>query len=133
MLRTEALLEQINDIRQSCGCRPLLMNDTLSFAALHHSVFMFDKKHLSHTGKEGSLFTNRILNVGYRFMEAAENIACCPNKPEAVFTLWQNSPPHYQNMINPIFSDAGFALAPDRETPDNVYWTALFASPLQVD
>lgn len=109
------------------------MNDTLSMAALHHSVFMFERKHLSHTGRDGSVFTDRVSNVGYQFIEAAENIACCPNNAGAAFALWQNSPPHYQNMTNPVFADIGLALAPNRDAPGDVYWTAIFAAPLQAD
>ncbi len=133
MLRTQALLERINDVRQSCGCRPLLLNDTLSLAAMHHSVFMFESKRLSHTGRDGSTCTQRLSHVGYHFLEAAENIAYCDSDPAAVLTLWQNSPPHYQNMINPVFCDIGLALVKNQENPASAYWTALFASPLQAD
>ncbi|MBE7636906.1 hypothetical protein GUA87_08620 [Sneathiella sp. P13V-1] len=136
MSRSEQFILKLNELRTSHSCKAVTMNNMLNLTALHHSIFMCRNASLSHTGSLSSTFSDRILQNGYHFMEAAENIALCPADPQKVIDHWMNSPLHRQNLLNPNFSHMGIAIAPkieeadEKQSKENVYWTAIFACPL---
>lgn len=124
ILRNE-LTEQINELRESLGVKPLLLNDTLREAAAFHSEYMAKRKDLSHEQVRAKYRTprKRVDNFnGEVFDIVGENILY--TKPQSfplrkkelialaneMFTNWKNSPPHYANMIDPeyVYADLGF-------------------------
>lgn len=109
MTEFEEFLEKINDLRQSYQLDPVRRNSRLTEAAAAHVRDMTEMEKLSHTGSDGSGFDSRIIQAGYRFRMAEENIAFSSG-PSDAFSDWCNSPPHRKNMLNPVITDIGYAV-----------------------
>lgn len=123
------LLSLINAERQKVGAPPLRINLKLTQAALRQSQDMAIHNFFSHTGSNGSGFSDRISAAGYNWSAAAENIAAGQSTPTAVFQSWLNSPPHKQNMLNAQYTEVGFGYAYSSQSTYQTYWTADFAKP----
>jgi len=129
------MLNSLNTARTAEGLTPLRLNDKLTVAAQQHADFMREKQLLSHMGKNRSSFDQRILDTGYRFRTAAENIALGALDPEGVVELWMRSPPHRANVLNTDVIDAGIGISPvegsettGRPLPRR-YWSLSLAAP----
>lgn len=126
------ILRLVNELRNE-GCRcgsenyaptnHLTWNDKLEQAAKRHSNDMNQHDFMNHTGSDGSRFTKRITDTGYRYRAAAENIASNPGNASQVFQAWKNSPGHCANMMNPDFTEMG-------AWQSGRYWTQVFARPM---
>ncbi|HEY9729906.1 MAG TPA: CAP domain-containing protein [Chroococcales cyanobacterium] len=123
------LLSLINAERQKVGAPPLRTNLQLTQAALGQSQDMATNNFFSHTGSNGSEFSDRISTTGYDWSAVAENIAAGQSTPTAVVRSWLNSPPHKQNMLNPQYTEVGFGYAYNSQSSNKTYWTAEFAKP----
>ncbi|MCW4000533.1 MAG: CAP domain-containing protein [Candidatus Bathyarchaeota archaeon] len=101
----------VNVERVSLGLSPLTANPQLEAAAYLHSKDMGDNNYFSHTSMDGTQFSQRITNAGYKWVAAAENIAMAYGVPSAakVYDMWKNSPGHYANMIG-NYLDAGLGV-----------------------
>ena len=123
------LLSLINAERQKVGAPPLRINLKLTQAGLRQSQDMAIHNFFSHTGSNGSGFSDRISAAGYNWSAAAENIAAGQSTPTAVFQSWLNSPPHKQNMLNAQYTEVGFGYAYNSQSTYQTYWPADFAKP----
>ena len=95
-------LSLINKERASLNKSALYINDNLTESAFLHSQEMGQKNYFSHDSFDGTSFDKRISAAGYSGFEGlAENIAYAsgPADASSVFTMWMNSPGHYENMI----------------------------------
>ena len=127
-----ALHQLVNDARatsRSCGARgwfdavpPLALEPRLTRAAQLHAEDMLATGTMSHTGSDGSTFTQRIDRQGYAWASAGENVARGYPTPEAVVDGWLGSDGHCANLMGGGFSDLGAGEA-DR------FWTLVFARP----
>jgi hypothetical protein len=73
---------------------------------------MGDNNYFSHTSLDGTQFYQRIVAAGYsNYAGLAENIAYAYGAPSAsqVYSMWYNSPGHYENMIGD-YVDAGLGV-----------------------
>ena len=112
------LLRLINQHRKDNGKGPLSMDASLTKAAQDHTDWMKATGTFSHTGKNGSSFSDRIEAAGGRPQSAsAENIAD-NSSAQAVFTAWKNSAGHNRNMLGP-YSKVGIGY-------NGRYFTAVF-------
>jgi uncharacterized protein YkwD len=104
-------LSLVNAERSSLGKNPLIANSQLESAAYLHSKDMGDNNYFDHTSQDGTTFSQRITNAGYRWTSAAENIAMAYGSPDAakVYAMWRNSAGHYANMIGD-YADAGLGV-----------------------
>jgi uncharacterized protein YkwD len=96
----EQLQYLINQKRCEAGLAPLALNAELNRAAIGHSEDMFTNNFFSHTGSDGSKFTDRIKRAGYKGSPIGENIAWGYANAASVFLGWWNSPGHKANMMN---------------------------------
>jgi uncharacterized protein YkwD len=89
----------------------------------------------SHTGSDGSTFISRILDAGYSYSWAAENIAGSSSSSfsaQAVVSMWMNSTGHRKNMLseNATHIGVGFRYVGDNISGDlDAYYTANFGRP----
>lgn len=135
----ERVLELVNAARATptnCGSsgmraatHPLTLNPTLGLAAQNHSEDMQAASVMSHTTPQGAIhyapgtrFFERIIQEGYRYSYAGENIAWGFRSPEAVVSAWLSSPGHCANIMNPNFTELGVGRA-------GTFWTQKFARP----
>jgi len=126
-------LSQVNRLRaEGCTCGriyfppapALKWNHLLEQAARRHSEDMSRNNHFDHVGTDGSTFTRRIEEAGYRFEAAGENIAYGYISIVSVMTGWKNSPGHCKVMMDPNLTEMGAAKV-------NEYWTQVLAKPLR--
>ena len=127
----QQVLELVNRERAKEGLQPLVWEPLLAQAARTHSTNMALQDFYSHTGADGSRFTDRIRATGFSITGAsAENIYASPTTPEAVVAGWMNSPPHRDSILNPEFTQLGvghYFLENDTGNENwNHYWTQKF-------
>ena len=123
-----------NEFRAENGLSPLSLNSQLGMAAEGHSEDMALQDFFDHLAPDGSDVGDRILDVGYDYSRAGENIGAGYSTPEAVVEGWINSPGHRANLLNPDFTEIGvgyYFLENDTGTENwNHYWTQVFGTPL---
>ncbi len=130
------LIELLNEVRAINEAGPLSMDSKLTAVAEQHAAYMLQYNTLSHSGRNESNFEKRILNEGYSYKSAAENIAFGAASNEEVLDIWMNSPPHKENLINPQFTEIGIGVAPVlHQAPKNHqrYWSLSLAVPSEVE
>lgn len=127
----QRVLELTNQYRIENGLSPLTWNNLLDRAADSHSENMAVQDFFSHTDLQGQSSSDRGVTVGYGAF-VGENIAVGYDTPEAVVQGWINSPPHRENLLNPLYQDIGigyYYLENDTGSENwNHYWTQVFGS-----
>lgn len=98
----------------------LVWNDELAKAALDHSIDMATNNYFSHTGLNGSNFSERARAAGYTGGLGGENIARGQRTEESVIQAWMDSDGHCKNIMNSGFKEIGIA----RSETGN-YWTMV--------
>lgn len=108
---------------------PALTLDTrLRCAARKHSKDMGSKNFFSHTGSDGSTFTQRITWAGYPWRTAGENIAAGYSTPSAAVNGWMSSTGHCNNIMNPSFKQLGVGYSYASTSTYKAYWTQDFGA-----
>jgi uncharacterized protein YkwD len=127
----EEFLKFINKARASsrkCGTQnfvaanPVTWNSNLEKAAYLHSKDMSENNYFSHTAKNGSDPSIRILAQNYEYKAYAENIYAAfgfTPTPEEITTQWISSPTHCVNIMTPDFKEMGVGGYQN-------HWTQLF-------
>ncbi|MDE9366170.1 CAP domain-containing protein [Luteipulveratus sp. YIM 133132] len=93
--------------RSKVGCRPLKVDSALTRAADDHASDMVRRHYFSHTGADGSSFSDRTSRAGYGGFATAENIAAGQPTAEAVVRSWMQSPGHRMNIVNCAYNRIG--------------------------
>jgi uncharacterized protein YkwD len=122
------MLNLVNNLRaKGCTCgktvkKPatsVLLNDALSLSANRHAKDMNETKFFSHTGSDGSNFSQRAKLSNYKGFSMGENIALGYPTPESVISGWIKSEGHCNNMMNPSSNEMGVAKVGN-------YWVQVF-------
>lgn len=119
---TEIILGLVNTARAKEGLNTLTLSNTLNLAATLHSQDMQDNDYFSHTGLDGSSFSDRVKSLNYDGSPRSENIAKGYGNPEAVYTGWMNSEGHRNNILTTGITEMGIG-----RSEKNNYWTQIFA------
>lgn len=109
-IRMEQLLQSTNAKRQQAGLAPLRLNATLSDAAAHKAMYMFQKNFWAHVAPDGKTPWDFILGSGYQYTMAGENLAKNFSTSNAVVDAWMGSQSHRENLLKPGYQDVGFAV-----------------------
>ncbi|KAA1247196.1 CAP domain-containing protein [Aquimarina sp. RZ0] len=120
------MLRLVNERRAQEGAQPLRLNTNLNKAAFNHSKDMGDNNYFSHTGLNGSNFSERAIAEGYTGFPQGENIAAGGATVEATFQQWVNSPGHLSNMLNKGHNEMGIGHAAVNGSRYTHYWTQIF-------
>lgn len=107
----------------------LTANENLRCSARKHSKDMGDNNFMSHTGSNGSAFSDRITQAGYTWTAAAENVAVGQTTASSVMTSWMNSAGHCANIMNPVYVHLGVGYYKKTGTTYVHHWTQNFAKP----
>lgn len=105
------LLDLTNQVREQHNLNPLSLNPQLSHAASYKASDMFNKNYWSHFAPDGITPWFFILNSGYEYLYAGENLARGFTSSSEVVDAWMKSPSHRDNMLSPNYKDVGFAIA----------------------
>lgn len=109
-IRVDALLSDTNAQRAARGLPVLTLNSELSAAAAAKAADMFSKNYWSHVGPDGETPWDFIVNSGYKYTVAGENLAKNFSTSQAVVDAWMNSSSHRENLLKSSYRDIGFAV-----------------------
>lgn len=121
-----AVIVLTNQHRRAAGCGDLTWDPALSTAAQRHAEDMAANNYFSHTSLNGARFTTRIRNAGYRYRQAAENIAAGQTTPDEVVAGWMASPGHRANILNCRLQHIGIGYAHSGHSDYGSYWVQDF-------
>jgi uncharacterized protein YkwD len=128
------LCNQTRAMPRYCGnrafnaARPVRWNDALAEASRLHSEEMARYDYFSHTGRDGSDPAQRVERAGYHYRATGENIAGGQRKLEDAMAGWIKSPGHCANLMDPAYTEMGFAVAVNPRSELGVYWTQEFGT-----
>jgi uncharacterized protein YkwD len=110
------IVAEINTIRAQHGLRPLRLVRPLTAAAGQHSTEMGSRGYFSHDSADGTAFWKRIEGFygsrGYRYWSVGENLlwSAGPLSPADAVTMWMNSPPHRENLLDKDWRQIGLSV-----------------------
>ncbi len=105
------LLDDTNAARSANGVAALGLNGQLAAAAQAKANDMASRNYWSHNTPEGNppwIFDN---DQGYAYLKLGENLAAGFSDEQATINGWMASPPHRENLLDPVFVDVGFGFA----------------------
>ncbi|MCX7996229.1 MAG: CAP domain-containing protein [Patescibacteria group bacterium] len=106
----ERLFALTNQQRQSVGLTPLKYNEKLSIAARKKAEDMFARNYWAHYGPDGTTPWSFILESGYKYEYAGENLAKNFMFSDGVVDAWMESPTHRENILRKEYTEVGFAV-----------------------
>ncbi|HET8707870.1 MAG TPA: CAP domain-containing protein, partial [Pseudomonadales bacterium] len=95
-----------------------------------HAERMALEGYFDHVDAKGRGVGERLLDAGFKFHWAGENISAGKSDARAVFEWWMSSETHRQNILKAEFRVTGFGyfyIAQDRHHFHH-YWVEVFAS-----
>lgn len=116
----------INIQRRANNCPALQSSPQLALAAERHSQDMADHNFFSHTGSNGSNFSQRAQAAGYPYFPSGEIIAAGQSTPADAVNAWMNSSGHRGIILNCANDDIGVGMVQKAGSTYGYYWTADF-------
>lgn len=108
-ITSAGLLAATNDQRLAAGSPALKINSQLSLAAEQKAQDILSRQYWDHVSPDGIEPWQWIKDSGYTYKSAGENLAKNFSSSGGVVTGWMNSDSHRENMLNPNYTDVGFA------------------------
>ena len=129
-IAVEQLLAATNAQRSTEHSNPLTISANLSAAALAKANDMFKNQYWSHDSPTGVTPWKWITDQGYTYLKAGENLARGFNNTNSIVTAWMNSPSHRENVMNPAYSEVGFAVVDGKlDGRNTTIVVAMYAQP----
>lgn len=107
----EALLSETNEARRQENLTELHLSQKLNQAAELKANNMFEKQYWGHNAPDGTEPWHWLVEADYGYTKAGENLAKNFYTAEAVNAAWMDSTDHRKNILEPDFTEAGFAVA----------------------
>jgi uncharacterized protein YkwD len=134
-----ALIDATNSARavgRTCGSlgyfapvQPLTGNGLLAKAAHAQAEDMAANNFFSHTGSNGSTFSERISQAGYSWSRVAENLAAGYEPPDKALEALLESEGHCKNIMNPRMTQIGVGYRSNPAAKYKSYWVQEFGTP----
>jgi uncharacterized protein YkwD len=125
----EAIINGLNQQRNSNGLPSLAMVSELTQAARRHSRDMADHNFTDHTGSDGSDGGQRMEEAGYDWIGWGEIIGWgFGGDTTRMIDWWMNSPPHKAIILSNNFTDFGAGYAYNANSQWRHYWTVNFGA-----
>lgn len=109
-INPDKIVEYTNQYRLQEGKEPLILNDSLTQAALSKAQNMFTDNYWAHISPNGTEPWYFITQSGYEYAHAGENLARDFTDPQSVVDAWINSPSHRKNILETDFEEIGVAV-----------------------
>lgn len=109
-IHVEQLLAATNAKRAEAGLMPLSLDDRLSEAAAGKARDMFTGNYWAHNSPSGKTPWVFIVDAGYKYRIAGENLAKNFSTSSTVVDAWMDSPTHRDNVMRSDYKDIGFAV-----------------------
>jgi hypothetical protein len=104
------LFNLTNQERVAYGVAPLKLNAELNKSAELKAQNMFDQDYWNHVSPACIQPWYWFTLAGYNYTYAGENLAKDFDTSEGVMQGWMNSPGHKANILDPNYTDVGFAV-----------------------
>jgi len=111
-----SIVAQINSVRSQRGLKPFRFVRQLTAAAGQHSSEMGTRGYFSHDSVDGTSFWKRVEGFygsrGYRYWSVGENLLWVSGAltPAEAVTMWMNSPPHRENLLEKNWRQIGLSV-----------------------
>jgi uncharacterized protein YkwD len=109
-INIQDLITNTNKVRNQNGLNSVNINEDLSEAAYNKALDMFNKDYWAHNSPDGVTPWKFIVDSGYTYIVAGENLAKNFNDSESVVAAWMESPSHRENLLKSEYQDIGFAV-----------------------
>lgn len=106
----QTIIELTNKERAAAGLPTLKESKELDAAATAKAADMFASDYWAHNAPDGTEPWTFILNSGYAYLHAGENLARDFNNPSSVVEAWMKSSTHKANIVSPKYQDIGVAV-----------------------
>ena len=110
-VNNQSLLIETNKQREANSKSDLHLDPKLNAAAQAKAQDMVARNYWSHNTPDGSPPWSFVINNGYQYQKAGENLAYGFTTSSDTVTGWMNSPTHKQNLLDGDFVDVGFGEA----------------------
>ncbi len=107
----ENIVNLTNQTRINLGLSPLTVSDKLSQAAAAKAQDMAANKYFAHVSPTGLTPWSWMINAGYKYKYAGENLAVHFTTAEGVQEGWLASPSHRANIVNQNYTEIGIGVA----------------------
>ncbi|MBQ3005965.1 MAG: hypothetical protein IJD78_00220 [Clostridia bacterium] len=120
------ILKIINGYRAEGGLEPLTLNEDLTIIACARAEEIAWSGNHTHTRPNYSSCFTLMRENGFEKGTAGENIGWGFSDPESVCEAWKESETHYENIMNPKFTEVGIGVAADPDKDRNLCWSQYF-------
>lgn len=100
-----------NTERAAAGVATLEENDLLTAAAQAKAADMAGRQYFSHDGPDGKKPWDWIIEAGYDYQYAGENLAVRFIDSKDVVEAWMASPTHKRNIVKNTYTEIGIGIA----------------------
>lgn len=119
-----------NKNRTEQGLAPLSINPLLTQAAQMKAEDMANNSYYAHVGPDGKTPLYWLDAVGYKYLNAGENLVIDRDASRAAVDAWMNSADHRQNILRPQFTEIGIGVAAGHyKGLDTIYVVQEFGTP----
>lgn len=120
------VLRIINGYRAEEGIAPLTLSEDLTVMSCVRAEEIAWSGNHEHTRPGFKSFKTLFREAGYEEGLAGENLGWGFSSPEAVCEAWKASKLHYENIMNPEFTQIGIGVAADPDPDGKLCWTQHF-------
>ena len=123
------VLSDLNKYRAEHNLPPLRWNDKLALAADVHVKDLAFHGVIQHEGTDGSHHGDRVLQQGYTYSTALENVAAGQRSWDDALQGWKDSKGHNEALLSHEATEFGVAVEFNPTTQFAIYWAMVLASP----
>jgi hypothetical protein len=109
-ISADEVIKLTNEARQEKGLLPLRKNEVLTEAALAKGTDMFARGYWAHNAPDGTEPWQFLIQAGYQYKYAGENLARDFSNAKDVVAAWLASPSHRENLLSSRYEDIGVAV-----------------------
>ncbi|MFH8788344.1 CAP domain-containing protein [Streptomyces roseoverticillatus] len=124
----DAFTALVNAERAAAGAPPVTADHRLAAAARAHAAGMAAQGRLAAEGPDGTSLHHRVAAAGYHCLTVAEHLVSGPRTPAEFVAYCLADPGRARPLRDPAVVHAGAAHVSG--PAGDVYWTALWASPM---
>jgi uncharacterized protein YkwD len=109
-IQTDDLFTKINIVRAENDLPLFIKSEKLDEAATLKGNDMVINNYFAHISPSGISPWSWIIKSGYSYRRAGENLAINFRNSESLIKAWLDSPKHKANILNPLFTEIGYAV-----------------------
>ncbi|WP_342528423.1 CAP domain-containing protein [Chryseomicrobium sp. FSL W7-1435] len=123
----QSLLDKVNEARAEVGVDALLYDPHVAKVAQLKAQDLLTSNYFDHVSPTYGGPSEMLTEFGVEWMASGENIAAGQLTVEEVHEGWMNSPGHYENIVNPMFTHIGFGFT-EGGGDYGTYWVQMFTA-----